>query len=114
MQAFVQIKPLSINKAFQGRRFKTVEHKAYEQELLLKLPYHKIKDNTPFFLKVEAGLSSKNSDLSNVLKLLEDILCKKYNIDDRFTYKIYMEKKIVQKGEEYLKIEIESIEKFSL
>ena len=34
----IEIKPLSINKCFQGRRFKTNDYKNYEKELLLKLP----------------------------------------------------------------------------
>ena len=33
----INIKPLSINCAFQGRRFKTPKYKAYEAEVLLKL-----------------------------------------------------------------------------
>lgn len=54
----VYIKPLSVNEAWQGRRFKTKEYKAYEQEVLLKLkplevPEGKLK------LVLTFGFSSK-------------------------------------------------------
>jgi hypothetical protein len=34
----IQIKPLSVNDAWKGRRFKTDEYKVYEQVLMYKLP----------------------------------------------------------------------------
>jgi hypothetical protein len=34
----IQIKPLSVNAAWKGRRFKTDEYKVYEQVLMYKLP----------------------------------------------------------------------------
>ena len=37
----INIKPLSVNKAWQGKRFKTKKYKAFETELLLKLPHKK-------------------------------------------------------------------------
>ena len=33
----IQIKPLSVNQAWQGKRFKTPEYKTYEQILMYKL-----------------------------------------------------------------------------
>jgi hypothetical protein len=35
-------KPLSVNLAWQGKRFKTPIYKAYEKELLLRMPAKKI------------------------------------------------------------------------
>ena len=46
----IDIKPLSVNKCWQGRRYKTSEYKAYEEELLWILrdmEHPKIKDKQP-------------------------------------------------------------------
>ena len=106
MEILIKIKPLSINKAFQGKRFKTPEYKRYEQELLLTLPTKKLPDGEFFRLDIEVGFSSKGSDLSNIIKPLEDILQKKYGFNDNRVYSINMSKKIVKKGDEYFKVQI--------
>lgn len=109
MQIQVKIKPLSVNECFQGRRFKTPTYKAYEKELLYTLPNLNISKDIPLKLEIEVGFSSRNSDLSNIIKPFEDILCKKYGIDDRWNFEINMKKKIVKKGEEYIKYSITDI-----
>lgn len=89
----IKIKPLSINKAFYGRKIKTNECKVYEKSLFYLLPKEKmIKGdvfiNYRFFLKYD-----KITDTSNLIKLLEDILVKKgYIEDDRFVRKFSAEK----------------------
>lgn len=110
MQITRQIKLLSVNECWCGRRFKTPAYKAYEAELLYTLPKRHISKDTPLKLEIEAGFSSKNSDLSNIIKPFEDILCKKYGIDDRWNFEINMKKKIVKKGEEYIKFSITDID----
>lgn len=97
----IKIKPLSVNGAWQGKRFKTKEYKAYEQELLLTLPRYIIPSGN---LEViyEVGYSNKLSDIDNFVKPFQDILQKKYNFDDNRIYKMVVEKKIVKKGEEYI------------
>ena len=101
----IKIKALSVNKAWKGKRFKTKDYKAYEEELLLTLPKYKIPDGD---LEVfyEVGYSNKLSDIDNFIKPFQDILQKKYNFDDNRIYKLIAEKKIVKKGEEYIKFEI--------
>ncbi|NCC70881.1 RusA family crossover junction endodeoxyribonuclease [bacterium] len=101
----LNIKPLSVNKAWQGKRFKTKDYKVYEQELLLILPKYNIpKGNLEIIYEV--GYSNKLSDIDNFVKPFQDILQKKYNFDDNRIYKMIVEKKIVKKGEEYIKFEI--------
>lgn len=104
----MKIKPLSVNQAWQGRKFKTKLYKAYEEELLLRLPNHDIPKGIPLKLEVEVGFSNKASDLSNILKPFEDILCKKYGIDDKWNYRIVLDKKIVKKGEDYINFNFSS------
>ena len=99
----IKIKALSINQAYQGRRFKTPAHKDYERELYYTLPnWIKIPKNKPLLLQIEVGFSSKASDLSNAVKVFEDVVCKKYQYNDKWHYKIILNKKIVKKSEEYI------------
>lgn len=105
----LKIKPLSTNDAWQGRRFKTNDYKAYEQELLLILPRLNIPQNTPLSLTIETGFSSNSSDLSNIIKQFEDILCKKYGLNDKWNFEIHMYKKLVAKGKDYIAFDLSPI-----
>lgn len=94
----INIKPLSVNKAFQGRRFKTADCKAYEQELWYKLPRKPmILGNVEvwfdFFL-----VNYAKTDISNLVKVTEDILVKKkYIEDDRKVVKMHLTKHKAEK-----------------
>jgi len=106
----ILINPLSVNQCYQGRRFRTPKYKSYEKLLTLKLKPLKLP-NIPFMITYRFGFSSKLSDLDNPVKPLQDILCRKYGFDDRYIFKIIVEKEIVPKGEEYLDFKIESMSK---
>jgi len=101
----LDIKPLSVNQAWQGKRFKTPKYKNYEREMLLILPKIQI-GIPPYKLKIEFGFSSKLSDIDNPVKMFLDCLVKKYGFDDRDIYQINVEKYIVPKGNEYIKFEL--------
>jgi len=89
----LDIKPLSINAAFQGRRFKTKVCKVYEQELWYKLPkkvmiYGEVEIWFDFFL-----VNYAMTDISNLIKVTEDILVKKgYFQDDRKIIRMHISK----------------------
>jgi Holliday junction resolvase RusA-like endonuclease len=103
----VNIKPLSVNLAWQGKRFKTPEYKRYEKAVLLMLPNKIDIPKPPFSLKIEFGLSSKLNDIDNGVKPFVDILQKKYGINDRDIYHLQVLKTIVGKGKEFIKFKIE-------
>ena len=104
----LKVKPVSVNKCFQGRRFKTQDYKDYEELLLLMLPKIKIPEGK---LKIVYTFGmSKLSDIDNPLKPLQDILQKKYGFNDRNVYKLEVEKVDVKKGEEFIKIEINPLQ----
>jgi Holliday junction resolvase RusA-like endonuclease len=105
----VNIKPLSVNQVWQGRRFKTPKYKAYEKEMLLKLP--KLNLNTKAYLSVDItfGYSTRSSDIDNGLKPFLDCLQKKYGINDNKIYNLNVVKEIVKKGEEFIKFSIKEI-----
>ncbi len=91
----VNIKPLSINGAWKGRKFKTKEYDNYIEELLYLLP-KKININ-PEELHIIFHLKASTyhkADLDNFIKPVLDILVKKEIIeDDRFINKLILEKK---------------------
>ncbi len=101
----VPIKPLSVNRSYQGRRFATPELTAYKQALGYLLPPLHIPRGK-LTVKYEFGVSSKASDGDNLIKSFQDTLCEKYRFNDRDIYRWEVEKTIVPKGEEYVAFEI--------
>lgn len=99
------IKPLSVNQAWQGKRFKTPEYKGFEKQLLLMLKKIKVPEGK-LLLKATFGLSSKNADWDNPIKPFQDVLQKKYGFDDRRIYRGEIEKVDVEKGKEFIEFQI--------
>ena len=104
----INIKPLSVNECWQGRRFKTKEYKQYEKDLLLMLPNIKLKIQR-VSIDIVFGFSNSLCDIDNPLKPFLDILQKKYNINDRDIYKLIVSKEVIKKGNEYIKYQITEI-----
>ena len=102
----LNIKPLSVNNAWQGKRYKTPAYKAYEQEVMLLLP-NKYEVPTEGDLEAcyEFGLNTM-ADWDNPIKPLQDILQKKYGFDDRRIVKATVIKNTVKKGDGYLNFSI--------
>jgi len=99
----INIKPLSINEAYQGRRFKNKKHRDYEEELFFLLPNElRVPKNKPLILDVVFGLSSKLADLDNFIKVFIDVMQKKYNFNDKWIYTIIANKAIIPKGQEFI------------
>jgi len=101
----IKIKPLSVNKVWQGKRFKTQVYKSYEKELLYTLPTAKVP-KPPYKISYVFGMSL-SSDIDNPVKPFQDILCKRYNFDDRYIFEINIKKVKVKKGEEFIQFDIE-------
>ncbi|MCP4989348.1 MAG: hypothetical protein GY928_25815 [Colwellia sp.] len=107
----INIKPLSVNEAWKGRRFKTDAYKAYETTLLWMLPASfKVPDSPCLELFLEFGFSNKSSDFDNPVKPFVDILQKKYNFNDSRIYKTTIVKTIRSKGGEYIRFELKGME----
>ena len=99
------IKPMSVNEAWQGKRFKTDKYKSFEKELLLMLKKIEIPEGK-LLLRATFGLSSKNADWDNPIKPFQDVIQKKYGFNDRRIYKGEIEKKDVKKGFEYIEFQL--------
>ncbi len=101
----IDIKPLSVNQAWKGRRFKTDKYKKYEIELMLLLKKIDIPDGN-LSLYIDVGFSSNGSDIDNIAKPFIDILQKKYGFNDSRIYQLTIVKSIVKKGDEYIEFYI--------
>jgi len=107
MNYTLQIKPLSVNECFKGKRYRTTKYDIFIRNCLLMLPKTiLIPDENNIKLAIEFGFSSKASDIDNCCKSFIDCLVKKYKVDDRFIYEMHVFKAIVKKGEEYIKFKI--------
>jgi Holliday junction resolvase RusA-like endonuclease len=104
MKTRLPIKPLSTNNAWQGKRFKTPSYVKFQRDMLLLLPNVTLQSISEVHLHF--GFSSKLSDLDNAVKQSLDCIVKKYGIDDRYINKIVLTKEIVQKGNEFIDIQI--------
>lgn len=101
----IDIKPLSANAAYYGKLTKTSAHRKYIRDVGYLLPTIKLPE-PPYEIYLEFGFSSKGSDIDNPLKVVLDIISKKYNFNDNLIYRAVIEKMIVPKGQEYIKFEI--------
>ena len=102
----INLKPLSVNKAWQGKRFKTKDYKLFERNMLLLLPNDIKVGNSNLLVELTYGFSSKLSDVDNPTKMVLDCLCKKYGFDDRQIYQLIQNKEIVKKGYEFIDFKI--------
>ena len=106
----INIKPLSVNVAWKGRKFKTDAYKRFEKEVLLLLPK---KYNIPLGslkIRLKWGFSSSLADWDNPIKPFQDILQKKYSFNDSRVFDAHVTKEIVKKGDEYIYFKISSYE----
>lgn len=98
----IDIKPLSVNAAWQGRRFKTPEYKAYERAILLMLRPLTIPEG-----ELELILMfGCEMDFDNPVKPFVDCLQKKYGFNDNRIKKATIEIFSVEKGKEFIDFEI--------
>mgnify|MGYP003655836958 CR=1 FL=1 len=102
----VQIKPLSVNQVWQGRRFKTPIYKAYEKEMLISLPDLEICTESHLRVDITFGYSTRAADIDNALKPFLDCLQKRYGINDNKIYFLNVKKEIVKKGKEFIDFNI--------
>lgn len=105
----INVKPLSVNEAWQGRRFKTKEYTAYERLVYYSLPSYTIPDGK-LAITIIFGLSNSAGDWDNPIKPFLDILQKKYNFNDNRIYEAHIIKQIVKKGKEFIQFEITQYE----
>lgn len=107
----VNIKPLSVNDAWKGRRFKTDKYKHYQRDVMLMLrPLQIPPAPAKLAISITVGYSNAKADVDNVAKPFIDILQKKYGFNDSRIYRLTLVKEIVKKGKEFIEFEIDKLE----
>jgi Holliday junction resolvase RusA-like endonuclease len=105
----LNIKPLSVNDAWQGRRVKSKKYRQYESDILKLLRPMAVPDG-PLELYLKWGFSSAGSDWDNPIKPFQDCLQKKYDFNDNRVARAVTEKVKVKKGEEFIEFSIKKLE----
>jgi Holliday junction resolvase RusA-like endonuclease len=108
----IRIKPLSSNRAWQGRRFKTPAYKAFEKELWLKLPPKVLVPDGPIKITFIFHLSNLAADGDNCIKQAQDVIAKKYGFNDSRISHWEVHKCKAAKGEESISFRIEAASLF--
>lgn len=108
MQFNLQVSPLSVNKAWKGKRFKTTEYKLFEVDVCNVLPLNKEKplEGELIVEYIYHIHNYGNTDTGNLEKTLSDMLVKrKYIKDDRYIKRLIQQKERVEKvQDEYVSI----------
>lgn len=105
----IDIKPLSVNQAWKGRRFKTKAYDKYIRDVTCLLSPLKVADSK-LELEITFGLSNRAADIDNPLKCFIDVLQKKYGFDDKMIYRLIVNKVITKKGHEYIEFNLKKYE----
>lgn len=103
---------MTVNKAWQGRRFKTPEYKAWREQINWMLPPSIEVPEGRMMLMVTFGVSSKLCDFDNPVKCFVDALQEKYGFNDRQIYVGLVAKVDVPKGKEYIKWDLRDLTEF--
>ena len=109
INARIELKPLSVNQAWKGVRYKTDKYKSYERSVMFLLPKRKIESKGMLRVELFFGFSSKASDIDNPVKMTLDILQKKFGFDDKQIFELNVRKCIVKKGKEFTEISISNL-----
>lgn len=106
-----QIKPVSVNECYSGRRRKTDKYRVFARHLGFMLKPVKVDFTKPLRIDFTFGFSSHGSDIDNCLKTSIDVLQSKYKFNDNRIYELNAKKEIVSKGKEFIEFEILELNK---
>jgi len=106
MTICIPVKPLSVNQAWKGKRFKTAEYKAYARNVKLLLPRGEVIPEGRLQVSFTFYLSNASADWDNPVKPLQDVIFRFYGVNDSRIYRATVEKIIVPKGMEKTEITI--------
>lgn len=106
--AIIQIKPLSVNQAYQGRKVKSYQYRQYEKAVLELLPDDLfVPTKGDLQVLILFGHSNSRFDYDNGIKPFQDILQTKYGFNDCRIVLAVVGKEKTAKGEEFISFKIE-------
>lgn len=102
LSSHIGTKPLSVNRAYTGRKRKSVWLKDFVRRVARELPEGEVPNHGNLALKITFGVSTIASDLDNNLKPIIDCLQEKYGFNDKQIFYIEAYKILVNKGDEFI------------
>lgn len=102
-------KPLSVNEAYQGRRFRTPKYDLFKRDMNFLLPSDYKIPPPPYVIYFEFGLSSMSGDWDNCIKTAQDCISDKYGFNDKLIKRGVVDVVNVAKGHEYISFKIETL-----
>lgn len=103
----IDYKPISINEAYSGRRFKTKLYREFCKGVALMVKPQKLPE-APYKITLIFGQSNiEFADWDGPIKNFQDVLCKKLGINDRTIYRGEVEKVFTPKGQEFIMYKLE-------
>ncbi len=106
----IDIKPISVNEAWKGRRFKTDKYKSFRKRVLLHLRPMKLPEEGKLEIHLKYGFTTAGADIDNPTKMILDILSEKFRFNDNRIYRLIIDKDVVGKGNEYFSYSIKVME----
>jgi Holliday junction resolvase RusA-like endonuclease len=103
----VNVKPISVNTAWKGQRFKSSAYKAFEFECLMKMKPVDVPSGD-LCIHFTFAFSNNAQDVDNSIKMCLDILQKKHGFNDKRVTRLIVDKVVVKKGAEYWCYEIKT------
>ena len=104
----LNIKPLSVNDAWQGKRYRTEQYKMYQQQIGYLLRPMEIPEGL-LQIEITWGFSSAGSDWDNPIKPFQDCLQKRYGFNDNRIKRGIIDIQKVKKGQEFIEFEIKAL-----
>lgn len=104
------VKALSANKMFYRAKQLTKEYRQFREYMYEEIPNRTkvwpFKEDDQLTFIVHVGLSSKLADVDNCIKPLLDTFQLLFDFNDKYVYRVEIEKEIVKKGKEYIDVEV--------
>jgi len=101
----LDISPMSVNKAWQGKRYRTDVYKRYQKDIASLLRPMSVPEGL-LEIHITWGFSSSLSDFDNPVKPFVDCLQAKYEFNDRVIKRAIIDVDMVEKGREYIEFEL--------
>lgn len=102
----IDYKPLSVNEAYTGQRFKTDTYRSFAKAVTLMIRPVKLPES-PYKITLVFGVSNIGADFDNPIKPYIDVLAKKMRFNDKLIFKGDIEKVQTKKGEEFIMWKLE-------
>jgi hypothetical protein len=102
----INYKPLSLNEAYSGKRYKTEYCRAFTKAVTLMVKPQKLPP-PPYKISFIFGVSNMAADWDNPVKLAQDCIAKKLRFNDKMIYKGEAEKVLTEPGAEFIMYKLE-------